>query len=64
MTEIEPDKPVPVPGKGESDYDCGDDAIYSISTGGQSVESAVAKMVESALRDRRRYGGQHMSVPS
>lgn len=64
LTEVEPGKPVPVPGKGESDYDCGDDAIDSLTTGGRSVEAAVAKMVESALRDRRRYGGQHMSVPA
>ncbi len=63
-TVVEPGKPVPVPGKGENSWDCGDDAIYSLSTGGRSVESAVAKMVESALRDRRRYGGQRMSVPA
>lgn len=52
---------VPVPGKGESDYDCGDDAIFG--TGGVTVEDAVANVVRSALRDRERYDGQEMSVP-
>lgn len=63
-TTIEPGKAVLVPGKGENSWDCGDDAIYSLSTDGQSVESAVAKVVESAFLDRRRHGGQHMSMPT
>jgi hypothetical protein len=64
VTEIKPGNPVPVPGKGENSYDCGDDAIYSSSVGGRNVDAAVARLIESALRDRRLYGGQHLSVPA
>jgi len=52
---------VPVPGKGENSWDCGDDAIYS--TGGRSPTDAIANLVRSALRARDEYGGKHMSVP-
>jgi hypothetical protein len=48
---------VPVPGKGESAHDCGEDATYSLSTTAATVEEAVAAMVESVLRTRRRHGG-------
>lgn len=48
---------VPVPGKGENSWDCDDDAIYSQTAAAKSVEQAVANVVESALRTRRRYGG-------
>ncbi len=62
-TEVVPGKPVPIPGKGENSWDCDDDALFSISVQGESVEKAVASLVESALGTRARYGGQHMSVP-
>lgn len=62
-TEVTPSKAVPVPGKGENAWDCGDNHISSLSTGGRSVEKAVGALVESALRDRRRYGGEAMSTP-
>lgn len=55
---------VPVPGKGENSWDCGDDAIHSQSSClPRSEEAAVASFVESVLTTRRRYGGQHMSEP-
>lgn len=60
---IEPGKSIPVPGKGENSWDCGDDGIYGMSVGGCDVEKAVAAIVESALQDRRRYGGMDMNIP-
>jgi hypothetical protein len=57
------DDPIPVPGKGTCSYNCGPDAIYEFSCHADSVETAVGSLVESALRDRRRYGGSHRYSP-
>lgn len=54
---IELKKPIPIPGKGENSWDLDDDAIFSMTCAANSVEEAVAHLVQSALRDRRRYGG-------
>lgn len=62
MTVVEPTTPVPIPGKGENSWDCDDDALHSVSVAGCSVEAAVAKVVETALSTRKKYGGQQMSV--
>jgi hypothetical protein len=48
---------VPVPGKGENSWDCGNDAIFGTCCPAKTVEEGIASLVESALRDRRRYGG-------
>lgn len=48
---------IPHPGKGENSWDCGEDATYSMTCPATTVEQAVARMVESVLKDRRRYGG-------
>ena len=61
-TDITPDTPIPVPGKGENSWDCGDDAIWSSSQPGASVHKAVAGLVESALTQRSRHGGEHMNA--
>lgn len=61
--EIEPGAPIPVPGKGENSWDCGDDSIHSTSVAGRNVSEAIGKLVASALSTRQRHGGQHMSVP-
>ncbi len=50
-------KGVPFPGKGENSYDCGQDATFGLSCCASTVEGAVAAVVESVLRSRRRYGG-------
>ncbi len=54
---VEMQEPIPIPGKGENSWDCGDDAIHGLSTTAETVEDAVAAVVRSALRDRRRHGG-------
>jgi hypothetical protein len=50
---------IPVPGKGENSWDCGDDAIFGQSGPGRSVEVAIGNIVESALTTRKRHGGRH-----
>lgn len=47
---------VPVPGKGENSWDCGEDAIMGMGSE-PTVPDAIAAVVRSALRDRERYGG-------
>lgn len=50
---------VPVPGKGENSWDCDQDAIYGQTALAKSIDEAVANVVESALKSRRRYGGKN-----
>ncbi len=54
---IEPQTPIPVPGKGESSWDIGDTAVYSMTCLATSGDGAARRLTESCLRDRRRYGG-------
>lgn len=62
-TEVRPGRPSPVPGKGENTWDCGDDAIWSTSVPGRSIDNAIAAHTAAVLRDRRLHGGEHMSFP-
>lgn len=55
--------PIPCPGKGENSWDCGEDATYSLSCVANTVEAAIAAMVETSLRKRRRHGGSVMWQP-
>lgn len=48
---------IPVPGKGENSWDCGEDAILSMGADGHSLANAVAAVVKSATETRIRYGG-------
>lgn len=54
---VEISKGVPVPGKGENSWDLEDDAILGMTTTASTVEEAIAAIIRSAMRDRRRYGG-------
>jgi hypothetical protein len=56
--QIELDRPLPIPGKGENSWDCDEDAIYSQSGPARSPAEAVAHLVESALTTRERHGGK------
>jgi len=47
---------IPVMGKGENSWDCGEDAIYGTSTHAKTIEQGVGSLVESVLSKRRRYG--------
>lgn len=55
--EIEVPGGIYVPGKGENSWDCGDDAIFSISCHEATVEALVAQYVKSVYRSRLRYAG-------
>lgn len=55
--EIKVELGVPVPGKGENSWDCGEDAIYSLTTPAISVNEAIGKFVADVYRTRLRYGG-------
>lgn len=56
--DIELQKPVPIPGKGENSWDCGEDAIHSLTCPASTVGEAVAAVVESYTRTRERHGGR------
>jgi hypothetical protein len=51
---------IPHPGKGENSWDCGEDRLFGASVEASTVEEAIAKTVQSALRSRRRYDGDVM----
>lgn len=48
---------IPCPGKGENSWDCGEDATFSMSATGDTIEDGIGRLVASVLRSRRRYGG-------
>lgn len=54
--EIEVPEGIPVEGKCESGWDCGEDRTYAMTCPANSIEQGIAALVESALRDRRRFG--------
>lgn len=56
--ELPRERPIPIPGKGENSYDCGEDALYSQSAAARTPAEAVANVVRSALEARDRYGGR------
>lgn len=57
--DIEPEVPVPEPGKGENSWDCGQDACYAMWTGGvRDIHEAVERFRSSILRTRERRGGR------
>lgn len=45
-----------IPGKGENSWDCGDDALFGLSTKARTIEEGIGKVVESALTTRRKHG--------
>ncbi len=53
---VTPDKPSPVPGKGESEWDCGPDAIHSSSFPAHNAAEAVGHFMGQVLQTRRKRG--------
>lgn len=49
--------PIPIPGKGENSWDCGEDAVHGLTTPARSVAEGIAAVVGSALRTRERRAG-------
>ena len=56
--DIEPDIPIPIPGKGENSWDLHDDAIYSQTAPANSPEEAALKLAESVMQAREKYASQ------
>jgi len=59
--EITPERPVPVPGKGENSWDLDEDATYSstMPVNGRTPEQLIADFKQSNMRSRERYGGKN-----
>lgn len=57
--DVSVDGGVPVPGKGENSWDCGEDAVYSLITPATSIDEAVEKFVKSINNTRVKYGGEN-----
>jgi hypothetical protein len=53
---VTPDTPIPFPGKGESEYDCGEDATHSMTGAYDTALKAAMGLSESVMRRRIRYG--------
>jgi len=49
---------IPVPGKGEDSWNCGEDSITGTGSRDGTVEGAISQIIHSALRTRVRYGGK------
>jgi hypothetical protein len=52
------------PGKGENAWDCGDDALNSLSGPYSRVEEAIGATVAAVFRNRKKYGGSYTFEPS
>jgi hypothetical protein len=53
--DIQIPKGIPFAGKGENSWDCGDDGLFGMGAEG-SVQDAIARVRETVLERRRRYG--------
>lgn len=53
--EIEVEEGIPYPGKGTSSYNCGDDAVFSFSTPGESVKHCIDELRKDVLWLRKNY---------
>ncbi len=49
---------IPIPGKGESAYDCDDDAYYQIGTPAETVDDALVFALQKIRERREEYGGR------
>lgn len=54
---------IPVPGKGENSYDCGDDALFGQTAPAESVVDGIVSLTKSALETRRKRGGKSWMPP-
>lgn len=55
--EITPEPPIPVPGKGENSWDCGQDATHALYCPASNFSEAMAELYKTVLRSRERHGG-------
>jgi hypothetical protein len=62
--EVEVPQGIPFEGKGENSWDIGEDRTYTISGPAETLEAAITMMIESVLRDRRRYSNIMTKYPA
>jgi hypothetical protein len=55
-SEIDMEEGIPFPGKGESEWDCGENATYGQTCPARDEAEAIASLIESVLRSRHNYG--------
>jgi hypothetical protein len=48
---------VPIPGKGENSWDCGEDAVMATGSNAPTIEEAMKELAASVMETRKRYGG-------
>lgn len=51
-------KGIPVPGKGENGWDCGDDAIFGATMPAKTIDEAARKVIADVQETRRKRGGR------
>lgn len=56
--EMLPGEQIPVPGKGENSWDCGEDATLGHTAPAQTIDDGIADVVRSCLKQRSKYGGR------
>lgn len=56
--QVQPDTPIPIPGKGENSWDQDDDALHEMTCAANDVEEAARRVAASVLESRERYGGK------
>lgn len=61
---IDIEKGIPVPGKGENSWDCGDDAIFGTGSNEPSIAAAIGAAVRAATETRLRHGGPDWRPPA
>lgn len=62
--ELATEEGIPIPGKGESAWDLGDDAIFSQSIKTDTIYEAKKSLVDSVINRRLKYGGTNWTPES
>lgn len=62
--DMEPNEQIPIPGKGENSWDCGEDASFGFSCPAKSIDEAIGLYVANTLRTRRERGGSQWKPAS
>ena len=57
--DVDSEQGIPIPGKGENSWDCGEDAYHSIGTSATTIEEAIAYTIEVVTERRLKYGGKN-----
>lgn len=54
--EITPERPIPIPGKGENSWDLDDDAVFAFTCLAQDASKLANRLATSVMRTRVRHG--------